>query len=680
MFASLNNFCGAENGKQDMQKRTDGSVPSIVFCGFSDAFDSFREQEREEEIELLTDRASSTESENRLDIVGDSYEECDDDSSIVSSSGVSVLSINYDEADKIVEDGDKVDLSEIGEADDESTVCSEDDLPSPDPDHDETIIPVTDKPMEAAKTTQANLIEKRRSTSSSPSVKRSYTNMSNGNKNIQSQSATMKGNPGAETKRKELLKNLKNQISSKGRYSVPVAESLKMLGEFHETWGQDEISLTLYQESLEIYSCKLGDHDSNVTDLNLRLAKASERLGEENDALEYHSHALFMITDECGDLDIGACDIRVDISKIMFKKGFHKEAVKELKRALKGYRECHGDEHDSVAQTVDLIADFYTDSGNHDKANNVRGELVKLRVALHGTKSLEVARSLDKWATTHEAIGDLTGALRVTKQAYVMFHDIEGADGLNAENTLENIGCLYTKMGRAEKAIKAHTSVALSRKTRCGEFSVEIAASYLILGKAYMDDSKPGRALKALNRAMICYGKANESHNNYIFELMETLHAIGVLHFKTMDFEKALKAFEKERSVRQRYMMFDEVGMMDSVKSVAETQCKLQMYSESEQTFLEALRMIDKCDGRKLDFADTMSKCGDALQNTDESRAFTCYKESCQMFMANGYDEEHPLMKKVVSRLNSFGLEDVMSLTPGLKCSLIDGESEKYEF
>lgn len=120
--------------------------------------------------------------------------------------------------------------------------------------------------------------------------------------------------------------------------------------------------------------------------------------------------------------------------------------------------------------------------------------------------------------------------------------------------------------------------------------------------------------------------------------------------------------------------------MLDSIKSIAETLCKMQKFSESMKTFVEALQMIDRIDGRKLEFADALRSCGEALENYDENRAFTCFKESVQIFMANGYDEEHPSMKKAVLKLLAMGLEDITSLIPALRCSLIDGESEKFEF
>jgi tetratricopeptide (TPR) repeat protein len=111
------------------------------------------------------------------------------------------------------------------------------------------------------------------------------------------QSVKFKGHPKAEAKRKELLKNLKHNISSYGRYSLKVADALKELGMFHETCGQCDISLTLYQESLDVYSSKLGDHDSNVTDLQMRLGRVNEKLGNENEALQWYALALHMIVD-----------------------------------------------------------------------------------------------------------------------------------------------------------------------------------------------------------------------------------------------------------------------------------------------------------------------------------------------------------------------------------------------
>jgi tetratricopeptide (TPR) repeat protein len=656
------------------------SKPSIIFCGCADPFESLREDDRDEDSSARPEKLSETDD---LRVLDECYNDgdFDDDSTIVSNSGVSVLSIDYNGADNVVDDREKVDLSEIGDDDDESTVGCYDgemdisvSLKEPArPDEETDTIDKQNSPF------YATIVTKQSSSSAIPSESKMESNLSGPNQITQS--AKIQGNRSAEAKRKELLKTLKNNIASHGRYSLQVASALQSLGQFHAACAQFDVSLTLYQESLDIYSSKLGDHDSHVTDLQMHLGAVNEKLGNDNVALEWFAQALFMIIDISGNYNLTACKIRVSIAKIINLKGLHKEAVKELKKALKGYREHHGDEHKTVAETVDLIADFYSSSGNHLKANNVRGELVKLRVALHGSKSAEVAEALMKWASCHGAAGDLTGALRVMKQSYVMFYDVEGANGIGAEETLEKIGFLYSKMNRAEKAIKAHTSVALTRKNKYGEHSVELAASYLSLGKAYMDDGKLEKALKAFNRAMSCYGKSNESNNGYISELMETLHTIGVLHLKTFDYKKALKTFENEKSVRQRYMQYDQLGLALAVKGVGEAEYHLTQFAKSFESLIQALQLCDQVDGRKTLFAEIMYICGQTLEGlNDESRAFTCYKEAVQIFTANGYDDGHPPMKIVTLKLLIMGLHDITSLLPSLRCQLIDGESHKFEF
>lgn len=658
------------------------SVPSTIFCGFTDAFDSFREEEREQVSQPNNNRRSEERDRDDSSIALDECYDNSDESTVVSDSGASVLSIDYNGAEEVVKEGDKADLSDIDDQDDDSTVTSEVDpaqheLNDPEKvkEAEEQEQKAQDSAIQMKRTPSYRQVEKLESNDSSKLEEK----LSNSGK--VAQSMKLYGNPSAESKRKSMLKNLKNNIAKHGRYSVEVGATLRDLGRFHESCGQYDVSLTLFEEALDIFSTKYGDHDKSVVDMQICLARVQDRIGNDSMALKWYSKALFMIVDSADETDLDACNIRVAVSKIIQEKGFHKEAIKELKMALKGYRQTHGDEHVTVAETVDLIADYYTDSGNHGKANNVRGELVKLRVALHGNKSSEVADALKKWAMCHEDLDDLSNALKIMKQSYVMFHDVEGSDGINAEETLEQIGFLYSKMGRAEKAIKAHTSVALTRKNRYGEQSVELAASYLILGRAYLDDNNPERGLKALNRAMTCYGKANEANNDHIAELMETLHTIGELHLKTKDAKKAVKTFQKEKSVRTKYMEYDQLGIAATYASLGVAHSKCKQVDEAKEAFIEALQIYDRLDGRKTSFAETLYACGKAFQvGDDEDRAFLCFKEAAQIFMANGYNDDHLPMKETTMRLLELGLNDLTSLVPSLRCQLLDGESQKIEF
>ena len=579
-----------------------------------------------------------------------------DDSTVVSTSGVSVLSIDYDNNEIVEMGGEKVDLSDIG--DDESTVAS----------FDSRIQNVDEKAeVSAIKETIAN--SKRVGSNAS----RTSTGLSRNQSNISTmkiESGHVASNPAHEEKRKELLLTLRNNIATHGRYSVQVATMVTRLAEFHESVDQHSLSVDLNLEALNIYSCKLGDSDPAVTDTQVRLARLKEHLGELDVALDYYCRALHMITAMTGVYEENTSNVRIHVARIYQLKGFHREAVKELKKSLRAYRDIHGDEHVTVADTVDQIADVYTEGGNHDKANSVRGELVKLKVALYGNKSIEVAHALTKWASTFVAIGDGHGALKVMKQAYVMFHEVEGSEAINTESTLQQIGYLYSQSGREEKAIKAHTSVAVMRKIRYGEDSVEVAKSYLILGKSFLKCEQFDKAMKSFNRAMMIFGKVNESNNSHMADLMDALHHNGVVHKMTGKPQHAIKAFNKELSVRRKALPDDKRSIAATLAVVGGTYSNLRKYELSYANYLESLELFDKVEGRRIQFADVLYSCGEVLEKMKDGSATKCYLEAIQIYKANGCGQDDECLKQMLQKIPR--VSDINDIGPSLQCTILD--------
>lgn len=635
-----------------------GVQKEFNLCGIS--LESVREDLKEEKLvnEMRDSQNSKRSSEGR--------EGCeDDDSSVVSTSGVSVLSIDYDNNEIDGLGRQKVDLSDIG--DDESTVAS----------FDSRMQNVDEKAEVSAikeNLLQANLkvpFERGSSTNSRSSIGLTRNQSTISMKSNKIESSHVSGDPAAEEKRKELLVSLRNNIATHGRYSVQVATIVTSLAEFHESVNQPEMSVTLNCEALNIYSSKLGDSDPAVVDTQVRLGRLKEHLGEYESALDFYWRALSMITAMTGVYEEKTSNVRIHVARVYQIKGFHKEAVKELKKSLRAFRDIYGDEHTTVADTVDQIADVYTEGGNHDKANSVRGELVKLKVALHGSKCTQVAHALKKWASTFVAIGDGHGALKVMKQAYVMFHEVEGPEALNTESTLENIGYLYSESGREEKAIRAHTSVTVMRKIRHGEDSVEVAESYLILGKSFLTCGEYDKSMKSFNRALTIFGKEHESNSTHIGSLMDTLHHIGVVHKKTGKLNQALKAFTKELSIRKKMIPDDRLNIAVTLAAVGEIYTGLTKYELAYEPFVESLDILDKVEGRKTQFADVLFCCGEVLEKMHDSVAPTCYREAIQIYKANGYANEDEGVKRMINRAAS--VSGCTQLGPSLKCSILDG-------
>jgi len=604
-----------------------------------------------------------------------------DDASVVStSSGVSTLSIDYN----FVENnpalkGDKVDLSNLGDEDDNSVFTSNTILGC----DKETVIVKNREKSSAPRSTRVvdntNEIE---IATSFMSIERKQSALKNSQhpdrptiiKTLEANS--LADNPQMETKRKTFLHELRTKISTNGRYKVPVAKIVTQLADLHFDANQFEICLTLYQEALSIYSAKLGDHDSASTDIQVRLGKVREKMGQDVDALELFFRALKLVTSVEGTYNVNASTIRTHIAQILQRQEKNKEAIKELKKALRGYREKYGDEHITVADTVDMIGDNYNDQGTHDKACSVRAELVKLRVALHGTRSIAVAETLEKWADSHDAVGDKNGALKVMKQAYVMYHDVVGANSHETERSLRKIGDFYSALGQNKKALKAYTSVVVMQKERFGEQSPEIADSYITLGKAFIEVNQFEKALKSFNRSMAIHGAANGSNNAYIGPMMLALHEIGVVYQKTGKHEQALKAFYKEHSIRKKIIANDVILIAKTLIAVGDTYKTMQKYEPSFNSYLEALQIYDKKDGRSLIFCETLFKCAESQYEMGElSKACLSFKEVLRMYRVNGINEDNLNVKKSIDKLkevNGLTVGEIRSLDPSPFCSLLD--------
>lgn len=648
-----------------------------AFCGAFSGTDEVADknenvEEREEEMELAVPEENSdirTDS-GEEDVQYSLGEEEKDDDSLVSDSG-SVLSIDYDN-DKLSDEKEQVDLSQID--DDESVITVEEEQ---DVDSKEGINEAegfTDEPS------ISSIVRKQ--SSECAKITHEETSVIQNIYIDKYVGSSVMANSENETKRLALFSKLKSDVSSYGRYSLMVADTMATAAKFHYELSQLNAAETMYKEAIDIYRCKLGDNDCKVTEAQVALGKVKEELGEYNHALDLYSRSFFMHRDVLGMHHVMTCDVRCSVARILQSRGFHKEALRDLKRSLKGYRETYGDQNLTVAEIVENIAECYTLSGNFTKAKNVLGELVKLRLALHGNPSIELARSLVKLAETHETLNDRVNALKTMKQAYVMFHSLEGDSGKYTDVTLEKIGFLYTRMGKTGKAVKAHTSVALMRKENYAEGSPELAGSYFTLGKAYMDDGKLDKALKALNRAISSYGKANKTSNMYISELMETLHTIGLLHQNEKKYEKAEKAFVKENNIRKKFFAHDNIGLAKSMYACGTVSCARQKYQTGKDYLVKALHLYDKLEGRKLVFAEILNKYGQAMEALNQiENAKNAYKESAQILMLNGVPADNDLFIRVSANYkdSSGGKSEI--LYPCTHCTVLDGKSrDKPEF
>ena len=490
-------------------------------------------------------------------------------------------------------------------------------------------------------------------------------------KQIKNKSAKLKMS--TERGKKVLLKKLKATISSRGRYDTEVANVLLQLADFHQEKNQQDVAQLLLKEALSIYCASLGDHHEVTIATKKKIGIIHREQKKFDEALSMYHEVLSMEAAINGENNVTVARTRELAAEALNEAGQSKYAVKEMKKALKCFRQEHGDENMLVASSVEKIAYYYSCEKDHKKSNLIYGELVKLRLAIHGADSLELAHALMKWARSFEILDDYDKAMKLMKQAYLIFHEM-GEDEVDDANALRSVGNLYSRQGRYDKAIKAYSSSLLIFRRKLGDTDATTAGAYLTLGIAFRDSNRHEKAMKSLNRAMTIYGERMDK-DKHMSIMVVTVHEIGVTYQIMGKYQLALKAFFREHSIRMKFLPNEEYNLARCIRRIGLVYLDLQKYEAAKNFFLESLVCFDRSSGRKVEFAENLYDCARVFQGLHkQAEAAECYVETVLILKANGKTKNHPLMKEIQNLLDEESVHRLMSKNsePTLYCGLLD--------
>lgn len=493
-----------------------------------------------------------------------------------------------------------------------------------------------------------------------------------------------------EMQRKEHMASLKCAIRSHGRYDTKVADVLVNVADFYQQALSDpKQARNLQGEALAIYSARLGDYDPRCIETKLRIAQSHAHVrggGDDceldlDEATEVLCHAMNARSALLGESDPSVLDVRRRLADVLRRAGRTREAVREAKRALKGYREEHGDEHPRVCSVVEDIAGLYSQLGEHDKANGILAEVVKLRIAIDGNDHRNVADALMNWAWSFDAMGNVPKAMKIMKQAYGSHLEREGELGASVLRALDAIGKLYSKMSQYDKAIKAHTRVLTVKKQTLGNDNLETAASYVAVGCALREVGETQRAAKCMKRASDIYEKKANSEQDVSVDaaLLDSIHQVGLTFQLSGEYEESLEAFSREIALRRKE------GGKQHMHSIAEVlnamglvHCKRGSMDEALDCYKKALAMMEELEGRKLKFAETLSNAGLALEQAGRiDDACQAYAEAVLIFRSDGIEKGHEAVDQILEKLRANGNYQIYidATSKRLPCSLLDSGS-----
>jgi tetratricopeptide (TPR) repeat protein len=459
--------------------------------------------------------------------------------------------------------------------------------------------------------------------------------------------------PSLDARRRLLIKELRSNIATFGRYDVRCANISAALGDLLDEAKDYDHALKLHKDAVTIYSCKLGDDHTTTMDARVRLGAVLENAGEIEEAINNYYQVTVMRRALRGDQDPSVGDGLVCMANALRKKGDYDQAIKELKRALKVFRESLGDSHTKVAATVDEIASLYVTIGNFDKSAAILEEVVKLKAATMGVKSKAVAATLGQLATAYECSEKFTEAMKALKKSYKIYTEIGGYSNEDATATLNRMAQLYEATKDHNRAAVAYLGVLRGRKIQRGADHLSVGETYFRLGRALRETKQFDKALKCHKEALpIFVGQGVEM--NDVKMVAEIMHEMALISQDRGHFEDATRIFKQELSVRRKIGQSEFPFATRTLKHLGINEYNLKNYSRALKHLVEALTIYKE-------HGDQGVECGEILFHTglvfrkvgNDDRAKEAFVEAVRIFNDHSVDQNDSLLREANENIKS---------------------------
>jgi tetratricopeptide (TPR) repeat protein len=447
-----------------------------------------------------------------------------------------------------------------------------------------------------------------------------------------------------ETRRLLLVKDLRQAISTHGRYDVRVADISAALGDLLNESEEHEQALKLHRDAAAIYSAKKGDDNPTTISAKTRLGQILEEAGHFDEAINTYYCVMVMQRALKGEKDTSAGDSLVNMANALRRKGDYTQGIKELKRALKIYRESLGDSHEKVSVTVDAIASLYVTLGDFEKSAAILEEVVKLKAATMGMQSDAVAVTLISLATTYECSEEFDKAMKSLKKAYKIYTEIEGYSSEKSTSTLNLIAQLYEAMGDHNRASIAYLGVLRGYKINLGKDHLRVGEMYYKLGHSLRLTGQLEKALKCMKESLPIYvGKGVEMSD--VEMIASVMHEMALIYQEKQDFQEAARVLNQELSVRRKIGQPEYPLIARTLNRLGVAEFELENNSRALKHLVDALTIYQQRGEHGVDCAEVLFNTGlvfAAVQNYE--RAMDAFAESARIYEDRGFKKDHPFI------------------------------------
>ncbi|MBN2448404.1 MAG: serine/threonine protein kinase [Phycisphaerae bacterium] len=291
----------------------------------------------------------------------------------------------------------------------------------------------------------------------------------------------------AEDLFKEGLAQARQQF---GDQSAQVALALNNLGGVLEAQGKYAEAEPILREVLALDRARGGEITTAANNLGVIL----QRLGKYDEAEQLYREVLAIHRAEHGNDHPTVASTLDNLALLLNRWRNDPEAEELMREALRINRKTCGDVHPNTARTLVNLADILLDQRRYDEAAALYREANQVDRAIYGDEHPLTASSMTGLAEVMSAQGNHAAARELFEKALVIQQKTLGPDHPDVAATLSALGSTLYALGEHEQA-EAHFRQALElRRRTLGEDHPFVTASLGNLAASLAATGKPDEA------------------------------------------------------------------------------------------------------------------------------------------------------------------------------------------
>ena len=280
-----------------------------------------------------------------------------------------------------------------------------------------------------------------------------------------------------------------------------------------------------------------------------------------------------------------------NLANLYSDTGRYQEAEPLLKEALAIRRKRLGNDHPSVAQSLNNLAVLYYETGRYQEAEPLYKEALAIYRKLFGNDHPDVARSLNNLAVLYKATGRYQEAEPLYKEALAIYRKTLGNDHPLVAQSLNNLALLYSDTGRYQEAEPLYKEALAIYRKRLGNDHPAVAASLNNLATLYHQTGRYQEAEPLLNEALAIYRKRLGNDHP---DVAASLNNLANLYEATGRYQEAEPLYKEALAIRRKRLGNDHPLVAASLNNLAFLYHQTGRYQEAEPLIDEAITILDR--------------------------------------------------------------------------------------